>query len=204
MKQFDITRIGWPDNYKIANRRKPVICVLCELEETKNDSGVCSRCTRSYMIGRAYERYHEDLKSSGEQIVGRIPHYPSFSRGYALEHREVVKLYGDDGHLFEDSELGKAVIALADIAPTRRNDPDVTVMFAPGKEKNHDYREDAYAVGSRFTFAALQKVFVLLNRVLHNEYREGYRDGQSVITSLASGSMTVEQLNEYETKRKVR
>ena len=206
MKKFDITRVGWPDNYKKANRRKPVVCVLCEKEEaeTKNDSGVCSACLRSYMVGKAYERYHENLKSSEEEIVARIPNYPSFSRGYALERSEVEKLYGGDGYLHEDSELGKAVLALADITPTRKNDPDVTVMFGPGRENSHDYREDAYAVGSRLTFATLQKVFVLLNRVLHNQYREGYRDGQSVITSLASGAMTVDQLNEYETKRKVK
>lgn len=198
---FDISWVSRPEGFRKSNRRKEVLCTLCEKEMTRRDSGVCVHCEYARNVGVAYMKFLDGLAADNESVIAKIPRYPSAHRNDALSRQEIEDAYSMHNLHFPDSELAKAIVALADITPIRGRHSDAIPVLNP---KNDAFNEVEYYTGLKRTFNQLQKVFDLLRYAIKSQYSEGYRAGQNVLAQLASGQMTVDQLNEYETKRVVK
>lgn len=204
MKPFHISNVHRRDRYGESKRRKAVTCVLCGTEPTRNKDGICNYCEHDWRVGRAFKNHIAEQQSAGDIITGILPQHPATKRYRAMSRDELEAKYpASHGWLLADTELMRTLIDMAGITKIgdrARSGSDQGTRYLYDRDDNYP----GYYTGTREAFEALQKAYDLICFLLQSDYKEGYSDGNSIIARLAGGELTVDKLNELETKKGVK
>jgi hypothetical protein len=187
-------------------RKKPILCVLCERENTRNASGVCSECKWTYENGkRLIDKFSDD---KGELVSVRINNRltsPSHAYGRgAAQRRAAYKWPTRPSETLIAAVLRCAGAALTwtTYAPNlnsgEKEVPPITVenlLYETGTG-------DAKAIMAPITkIEDLRVFFQALVDLMAEQYEKGYDAADSLLTRLANGELTVNELNDKKARQ---
>lgn len=170
-------------------RRTPIVCGLCDLNETTAGCGVCGTCQETYRIGRETQR----IRST------------SAIRGYFLP-TAVYSMnveYKSKGALYRRVSFGELVEVLTGrVKETGYNMSKTDEMILAYHNNRPSYRNTFYKYFLTEEQAAVVKDFLsaLDNRLIETE-QYAYRSGSNMIARLASGELSIDDLNKLAIKR---
>ena len=186
-------------------RQKPVLCVLCEREETRNASGVCSQCRWIYENGKRFMGKFSDDKA--ELISVRInTHLTNPSHNYGRNATQRDAAYGwpahpDDVLIAAVMRCAGAEITWATYAPNlkKKNDmPMITVADLMHEEGTGDAKA---VMAPADKIEDIRIFFQALVDLMAEQYEKGYGAADSLLTRLADGNLTINQLNDKGARR---
>lgn len=188
-------------------KRKAVQCALCKNKETKHESGICDQCVLEWQHGRKTLEQQQLPGAAHAHLVNVTELAMAAPTAHRL-YREQVKTR-DIFHLLRDAT--EKLLALVNAKPIDRrlvthNDNELTIgldceemMAARIPRYPTTY---AWYVIDDNKAAALNDFSRVLNLLTASAYADGYAEGNSLIVRLASGALTVDQLNKEELRRK--
>ena len=186
-------------------RQKPVLCVLCEREETRNASGVCSQCKWVYENGKRLLGKFSDDKA--ELVSVRINNRltgPSHNYGRNAAQRNAAYRWPQspsDTIIAAVMRCAGAEITWAKYAPNLKKENDMPMITV-----DHLLHEtgtgDAKAV-----MAPANKIddirifFQALVDLMAEQYERGYDAADSLLARLAAGDLSINQLSDKKARR---
>lgn len=179
-----------------SSRRKQVKCLLCGQHETRDDAGVCPECRQLIKDGEAFRRL-KGLQETGDLETSRTALY------FRLYHREGVAGTNSDLRAdWQDAALALTggereyvyhqPAAWRELPPAQLDSPKI----------GSDSTDDTYILCAPVGRAALLlKLYQATVDLLATAYAEGRRDGESFITRMVDGELTINQTLDPATRR---
>lgn len=189
---FNIDMISQYSN-KPNTRRVAVMCAICEKEPTIKTNGVCEECEHSYRVGHAYKKNLKEQAENPDNIVAQIPSSTRMYASEALKREEMEEKYPTyfpHGLRFEESELGSAILNLAGMQLTERQN-NAKLRMWPKNQSPGPFHDSIYVITTEAVLDRLEMTLDLARYVLQKTYQKGYRDGEDMLGKLASGKVTV-------------
>ena len=178
-------------------------CAACDAEFEGHWDGLCDKCWSYLERGKRISERIEGMTNTEDEIVSvginRLLDPPS----YKLAERE-----GLNGLREAPEEFWRLLGKLADFQVVWRQDaqnflldePEVTF---PGAERWNTSLGDAKAVTlRRRKLETFRQLVVAMSRYARAIYEDGYSSGSSLLLRIASGELTVAEMEENETRRK--
>lgn len=169
------------------SRRKPVACALCK-EETTDRDAICEHCRLSHALGEAYRQAQADEAGTRRTLI-TVPH--SLYPGAPSEIEADLDVRPHSAA----RELMHAIINLADVeAPIAHvNMKGKRVGFTAN---DHDgYFETSRYLATEETADLLNRIFALVRMALAYEKDQGRKHGESFVTKLAAGQISLAEIN---------
>lgn len=173
-------------------RRSPSPCVLCKAN-TQNWDYVCNQC-----------RVDRNSGASIREAQGKLP--DGLTETTMAWHWDLYHHYGQAGKWREDYKSDPRAI-LPDrlrrlVGATASTKGYVGKMLIVGRAKNNRSSitgpESYYLIhGDEGTPILLQEIFEAICDLMADAYRDGLHRGQSFVTDLAEGKMSVKDLERF-------
>lgn len=187
-------------------RQKPVLCVLCEREETLNASGVCSQCKWIYENGkRLMDKFSDDkAELVSVQINNRLTS-PSHAYGRNATQRRAAYRWPQrpsDTIIAAVMRCAGAEITWATYAPNLKKENDDMPTITVDHLLYETDAGDAKAVMAPTNrIEDIRVFFQALVDLMAEQYEKGYDAADSLLTRLANGDLTINQLNDKQARQ---
>lgn len=184
-------------NQKKKRRRNEKPCFLCG-EPTCDWDYMCYECRKSWYLGR--KKREKDARLVGSERIEQVPiiNYWAFFYGWVKDKMQSL----DRNEI--NSRIRSAVIALAD-GEEDEFDRFFSKARTLGMLKTHIGKpgqlgggEDSrvYRFPKRGTWKLLKDLTEAIRDLANYHYNSGFQDGHSLLRRIASGEVTVNDINE--------
>jgi hypothetical protein len=161
---------------------------------------LCAGCNRLMQDGRAYRELMDQAQADGEKIPVRVP----------ADHREVPYVhhgdYGEGGPRKAFEHAFAAIIPLLGHPVAKHQYVDLgagKVRFIPDRCKVDVGMSAGYRSALLMrpeTADWLDQLFIAVYDMVQHAYKEGQKDGERFVWQLASGDISLDELNAHEAK----
>lgn len=205
MKQFNVDLIDRGTDWEHNTRRVVVKCQFCD-NMTKQVSSVCPTCQYYMQVGKKYNAHLAQEQEAGadEQVQIILPRYLRINAEAAMTSEEYKAAYPLDEKAWSMRAIQEALVAailqLAPITPTvpTRKPVQVLSRYTFGS----DMTEGRTYICTQATADQLAKAIELVRLAIKEAQAEGYKKGSDMLCKLANGELTINDLNDKETRRK--
>ena len=186
-------------------RRKSVLCVLCEREETQNASGVCSQCKWIYENGKRLLGKFSDDKA--ELVSVRINNRltgPSHTYGRNAAQRRAAydwPAHPNDTLIAAVMRCAGAEITWATYAPNLKKENDMPMITVDHLLYETGTGDAKAVMAPANKIDDIRIFFQALVDLMAEQYERGYDAADSLLARLADGDLTINQLNDKEARR---
>lgn len=186
-------------------RRKSVLCVLCEREETQNASGVCSQCKWIYENGKRFLGKFSDNKAElvSVRINTRLTN-PSHNYGRNAAQRNAAYKWPtspSDTLIATVMRCAGAEITWATDAPGLRAVQDMPVIAVDHLLYETGIGDAKAVIAPADKIDDIRIFFQALVDLMAEQYEKGYDAADSLLARLADGDLTINQLNDKRTRQ---
>lgn len=183
---------------KKKRRRNENPCFLCN-ELTYDWDYMCADCRKSWYLGG--KKREEDARLIGSERIEQVPVlvYWSFFFGWVKDKMESL----DRSEI--NDRIRKATIALADgeedefdrfFSKARTLGMLKTHVGRPGDKGRSGEGSRVYRFPKRGTWKLLKDLTEAIRDLANCHYNSGFQDGHSLLRRIASGEVTVNDINE--------
>jgi len=168
-------------------RRKPVTCVLCHQDETRDEDAICGNCRRQWEDGALFD---PALAVVGDKEVVPVNRYlrpdhymgdpDAFARSPSVE-----------------TELRCILMELTGAVEVSQ----ISYRFASTRKPIGFYQRGFSDDGTTWWLMdhnkidAIEKIVTFIRNWAAREYREGQRQGENFISKIARGELTVDEID---------
>lgn len=168
-------------------RRKPHPCVLCE-KYTYDWDHICRDCRQAWRKGARFQEAEDKMAALPEGMIEAV-----VARYWYTYH--FAGTTGDKYHLAGILSESLLELVHASLASGSWGGGSGWAIGYPTDYNRGDITKQRYLIpGDQHTLDLLQKVYEVVCDLMATAYEEGRRRGQSFITDLAEGKLTVKDL----------